>query len=141
MARITIHNATEITAEGNRTRGNAKAVFCITTGDIYASATDAAEILGCAPSSVSWVATGRMKQCKGLRLCYVANITEHLEEIAECARARQTKVTAYDAIIAEQKTRANAQANYEKAMARREKLRQSTHHSLPFLPEAFRVLP
>ena len=140
MARIRIHNATEITAEGNRTRGNAKAVFCITTGDIYASATDAAEILGCAPSSVSWVATGRMKQCKGLRLCYVANITEHLEEIAECARARQTKVTAYDAMIAEQNARANAQANLEKAMARREKLQAEMAKNDALIAEAQRYL-
>ena len=140
MARIRIHNTTELNAEGNRTNGNAKAVFCITTGDVYASASDAAEIIGCAQSTVSWAATGRMKRCKGLRLCYVANITEYLEEIAECARARQTKVTAYDAIIAEQSARANAQANLEKAMARRAKLQAEMEKNNALIAEAQRLL-
>ena len=140
MATIRIHNATDINAEGNRTNGNAKAVFCITTGDIYASASDAAEILGCAKSTISWAATGRMKKCKGLRLCYVSNITEYLEEIAECARARQTKVNAYNAIIAEQNAKAKAQANLEKAMARREKLQAEMAKNDALIAEAQRYL-
>jgi hypothetical protein len=140
MPTIRIHNATHINAEGNHTRGNAKAVFCITTGDIYASVTDAAESLGCTPSSVSWAITNRMKTCKGLRFCPVSKITEYLEEIAEYARARQTKVTAYDAIIAEQNARANAQANLEKAMARRTKLLAEIAKNDAMIAEAQRYL-
>ena len=140
MARIRIHNTTELNAEGNHTNGNAKAVFCITTGNVYASTIDAAEKIGCSQNNVSTAARGKIKTCKGLRLCYVSHITEHLDEIAECARARQTKVTAYNAIIAEQTARANAQANYEKALARREKLQAEMAKNDALIAEAQRYL-
>lgn len=140
MARIRIHNATHINAEGNHIRGNAKAIFCITTGNVYASTIDAAEKIGCSQSNVSWAARNEGKTCKGVRICYMSEITEHLEEIAECARARQEKVTAYDAIIAEQSARANAQANLEKAMARREKLQAEIAKNDALIAEAQRYL-
>lgn len=136
MATIRIHNTTEVTGQGTRTRGNAKPVFCITTGEIYTSAADAAEIIGCSQGNVSWAATGRMKTCKGLRLCYIADIVEHLEEIASIARERNVKVVAYDRIAAREEAIRKANENRAIHQAKCEKLRKQLEKEMELLAEA-----
>ncbi len=117
MALITIQNTSNINAEGTRTNRNRKPVFCITTGIMYASASDAAEQIGCTQSTMSWALTGRMRTCKGMRFCYVAEIIDHLEEIAGIARQRAEKETTYKVI-------AEANANIVKHQAKCEQLRR-----------------
>ena len=96
---VNIQNKSEIKAEGNRTNGNCKPVYCITTGEIFASATDAAEAIGVTQGAISWVLTGKANTCKKKRFCYVSKIAEHLDEIAEVNRSRTSKINAYDEII------------------------------------------
>jgi hypothetical protein len=136
MATIRIHNVSNINAEGTRTNGNCKAVFCITTGEVYASARDAAEIIGCNPSNVSWAATGRMNTCKGLRICYIADIIEHLDEIASIARERNNKVVEYNKIIAKEEAARKARENLVKRQAKCEMLRQQLEKEMTLLAEA-----
>lgn len=99
---INIHEKSTIKATGKCYGGNCKPVFCITTGEVFASLTDAAESIGATPSSMSWAVTGRMKTCKGKRFCLISNVTEYLDEIAETIRIREEKIAKYDAIIAEE---------------------------------------
>ena len=97
-----IQNASIINVEGNRNHKNCKAVYCITTGEVYASVLDAAEKNGVSKSAMSWAISGHSKTCKGKRFCLVHQIVEHLDEIAENSRAREAKVVAHDAMIAKQ---------------------------------------
>lgn len=83
MKRINVQNESNVRAEGHRVKGNCKPVFCITTGEVFTSVSDAAEKLGVTSSTVSWVITGRMATCKGVKLCLISDVVEHLDEIAE----------------------------------------------------------
>lgn len=124
MAIIRIQNTSNINAEGTRTNRNRKPVFCITTGIMYASASDAAEKIGCTQGNMSWALTGRMRTCKGMRFCYVAEIIDHLEEIADIARKRAEKETAYNAIVAKEEAFKKANENVAKHQAKCEELRR-----------------
>ena len=97
-----IQNASIINVEGNRNHKNCKAVYCITTGEVYASVLDAAEKNGVSQSAMSWAVSGHSKTCRGKRFCFIHQIVEHLDEIAENNRAREAKVVAHDAMIAKQ---------------------------------------
>ena len=103
MKNITITKQAHAQAIGHRSNGNCKPVFCITTGEIYASATDASEKLGVSLAVVTHAASGRLKTCKGKRYCYVQHIMQYLEEIAENTRVREEKVAAYDKIVGKEK--------------------------------------
>lgn len=105
---INIRKATNIKAIGHHSNGNSKPVFCITTGVIYASATDAAKQNGTTVASISMVTTGKTKSCKGKRFCFVADVLDHIDEIAENLTARNAKVEAYDAIMAKQRAEREA---------------------------------
>lgn len=94
---INIQNASNVTVVGHRTSKNCKAVYNITTGEIYASCLDAAEAIGSTHGAASQALTGKTKTCKGMRLCYVSKMMDHLEEITEMNRIRAAKVAAYDA--------------------------------------------
>lgn len=124
MALITIQNTSSINTIGTRTNGNRKPVFCISTGIMYASASDAAEKIGCSQGNMSWALTGRMRTCKGMRFCYVTEIIDHLEEIADIARKRAEKEIAYDAIVAKEKAIKEANDNLARHQAKCEELRR-----------------
>lgn len=101
---ITVQNSSEIkNVQGESRNGNVKPVFCIDTGEVFASVTDAAIAANANPSTMSWCLTQRQKTCKGKRYCYLSKVTEHLDEISESMRERETKVKAYDELIAELK--------------------------------------
>ena len=101
---ITVQSASEIkNVRGESRNTNAKPVFCIDTGEVFASVTDAAIAANANPSTMSWCLTERQKTCKGKRYCYLSKVIEHLDEISECMRVRETKVKAYDKLIAELK--------------------------------------
>lgn len=97
-----IQNASIINVEGHRTSKHCKAVYCITTGEVYASVLDAAEANGVTQGAMSWALCGKSKSCKGKRYCFVSQIVEHLDEIASVNRAREAKVVAHDRMIAKQ---------------------------------------
>lgn len=136
--KLTMTKESRITAEGTRTSKNRKPIFNITTGDIYASSVDAAEKLGVNPSAISWVITGRMQQVKGMRLCPLANVTEHLEEIAVNMRAKNQKARLYDEAIAHQEAVKKANERYAYHQERYEKLKYKLEQETELLAVAER---
>ena len=101
---ITVQNSSEIkNVQGIPRNANAKPVFCIDTGEVFASVTDAAISAGAHLSTMVWNLTERQKTCKGKRYCYLSKVTEHLDEISESMRERETKVKAYDELVAQLK--------------------------------------
>lgn len=93
---INIQNCSNVTVLGHRENGNCKAIYNITTGEIYASVSDAAEIIGVTPASVSQCVLGLTNTCKGMRLCYLSKMTEYIEEITENNRVRYAEARAYN---------------------------------------------
>ena len=133
---ITIHNESKAKVEGLRRNANAKPVFCIDTGEVYSSVTDAAEAIGVHTSTLVWALTGRQKTCKGKRYCYVSHITEHLDEIANKMRERETKVQAYDEMIYAQHALQRAVENYESRKAKVEKIQHMLEKEKELLVQA-----
>lgn len=83
---ININNPVSIqNVLGMHTHYLCKPVINITTGEVYASALDAAKILNVAASTVSYACTGRLRVCKGYELRYIdhasGNINVLLAEI------------------------------------------------------------
>lgn len=98
MKRINVQNESNVRAVGEHIKGNCKPVFNITTGEVYTSLSDAAEKLGASKGNMSMVVTGKVRAYKGIKLCYVAKITEHIEEISESINKKNAvykKVTAW----------------------------------------------
>lgn len=133
---INIQNATNVNAIGHRNGKNCKAVYNITTGEIYTSGIDAANALDVDPSCVSGALTGKSKTCKGMRLCLVSRMMEYLEEITEQNRIRVAKVAAYDAMMAEQNAKKMAQENFTKHKARCEELQAKLEKEMQLMQEA-----
>ena len=122
MKNITITKNSTVKANGTRSHANCKPVYCITTGKVYASALDAAEELGVSHSVLSMAAAGKLRTCKGERYCYINQVMNHLEEIAECSRVRAVKVAEYDKIVGKQQ-KVNALAERKAKLAKmKEKL-------------------
>ena len=69
---------------GKRTNGNCKPVLCITTGQIFASGYDAAEITGVHQSCISAVCRGKQKVANGMEFCFVHQAVENIDAIAAC---------------------------------------------------------
>ena len=113
--KVTIQNCSKVTVIGQSTRRNCKAVYNITTGDIYASVLDAANTLGVSSSAVSIALDDdKPRTCNGMRLCFLSKMTEHLEEITEQNRVRSAKVAAYDADVERRNAIAKAQVDVQK---------------------------
>lgn len=139
---INIQNAAYVTAIGHHSGKNSKAVYNITTGEFYASGLDAATKLEVEPTTVSAALNGRLKTCKGMRLCFVSKIMEYLEEInqvnikrAERERINAEKIAAYDAIIAEQKAKEEALKKIEESKVKCAELRQQLEEETSRLEE------
>lgn len=116
--KITVTNKSEIIAQGQSINGNRKPVFCITTGEIFASVIDTAKAIGSAQSTLSTHLAGITAHCKGMRFCFLSEVTEHLDEIATEFRIRNEKVEAYNKILAEQE--AIRKANEERERRKEE---------------------
>ena len=136
MTKIHIQQESFIKAHGVHTRRNHKPVLCITTGEIYASVLDAAEVNGVSYSAMSLACCGKSVKCKGKRFCFVANVTEHLDEIAECIRIREAKVKAYDEIYAKQEAVRKAKERYNHHMNRVAELEQQLATEREFMLKA-----
>lgn len=98
---VKIQNASEITnVQGMPRNRNAKPVICLDTGEVFASARDAAESAGAHPSTMSWALTERQNTCKGKRYCYLSKVTEHLDELTTNIQTMSEKAKKYDELVA-----------------------------------------
>lgn len=136
MTKIHIQQESFIKAHGVHARKNHKPVLCITTGEIYASVLDAADANGVTIGSMSWACCGKTHKCQGKRFCFVANVTEHLDEIAECLRIREAKASAYDKICAKKEALNKAQAKYDHYTQRVADLQQQLETEREFMLKA-----
>ena len=121
---INIQKCSNVTVVGHHNHKNCKPVYCITTGEMYASAIDAANANGVCVSPMSAALTGKTKTCNGKRFCYVSKMMEHLEEINEANRIRIAKVAAYDADEKRRNALAAAEADVQKWEAKVAELRE-----------------
>lgn len=114
---ITIHDKKELKVTGTHISKNNKPVFCITTGEIFASISDAAEANNVHITSISNVVLGKTKTCNGKQFCLVTKLTDHADEIAEAIQYKHSKASKYDAIVAEQERVRKIHENHEKRKA------------------------
>ena len=96
----TIQNESKIKAIGVLTHGACKAVICIDTGEVYASATDAARENGISVHSISKNCLGKIEKSGGKRYCYVKDVIEHLGELTGQIILLSEKANKYDALTA-----------------------------------------
>ena len=127
MKNITIKEAAKIDAKGNLTSRKCKPVICIDTGEVYTSATDAAQANGTTVFGISQTCLGKTKTAKGKRFCYVQDFPEHLADITARISSMnkgyeemEAKAKAYDAILAEQEAKAKAAEDERKAKEKAE---------------------
>ena len=121
---ITLTEVATIDANGKARTKGAKPVFCITTGEVYASATDAAEANGVSIYAISTCCLGKVRTSNKKRFCYVKDIHNHLQEIAVNMQTRESKVKAYDEIMYHNQAIENATAKLEKHKENLLKLKQ-----------------
>ena len=147
MKKIIITSESMMTAEGKATNANRKPVYNITTGDVYTGVMDAAEKLGVHFTAVSSACLGKSKTCKGYRLCFVADMPRHYEEIAKRTREMHPDWLAAEEQRAEerrleeehkleQKRQAEEQKRIEKAKANYAKWIAKHNKTLSGLEEA-----
>lgn len=110
---------------GTRTNRNCKQVICIETGEIYNSATDAAEKLGCSVDNVSSCCRGKSRLCKGKHLSYISHTSEnvnalasHIRKISSNHSELEQKAALWDAYQAEQEAIRKANETHELALAK-----------------------
>ena len=130
----TIIKTTEISINTKpRRKGNAKPVFCITDGTLYASATDAAIANNVHHTMMSQVCRGKVSTAKGKQYCYVKDLANHLIQLSESVKDLYTDASIYRAqkaeeerIEAERKAKEEAERKRTERIAtikeRREKL-------------------
>ena len=95
MQNIIIQNEATIKAKGTHKSKLCKPVICIETGEVYASATDAADRIGVHYSMMSAACTGKVKSCKGNHYCYLNAALENLDAVMH--RLRQAAAMEEDA--------------------------------------------
>ena len=80
----TIVTKTEVKLDSKpaRTR-NAKPVYCITDGKVYASGLDAAEAAGVYRTAISAACIGRLKTVKGKKYCFVSDMQVRILDISD----------------------------------------------------------
>lgn len=106
---ITIQRKAIIRGKGKSCNGNTNAVLCISTGDVFTSCTDAAMNADVTQGHMSNVCRGNGYSVKGKRYCYVKDINEHLDEVAESIR----KANMYDEFMTKEEKRKELVANVE----------------------------
>jgi predicted transcriptional regulator len=142
---INIQKCSNVTVNGVHGGRNSKSVYNITTGDFYASVLDTANTIGVSQGAVSFALNDKERRtCKGMRLCFVSKIMEHLEEInqenikrRERDRMKDEKIADYEKLLAEKEERRKAQeelarleAEQMELLRQQEELRQKTEAKL-----------
>ena len=125
---INIQHEANIKAKGEHTQKNAKAVICIETGEVYASAMDAAAQVGAHITTISAVCLGKIRTYKGKHYCYLSRVNENLDSIV--TRLRETSAVEEDAkkwqaYQAEQEAIRKAEEERLEAIRRAEEKRQA----------------
>ena len=92
---INIQNEANIKAEGKLSCHRCKPVICIETGEVFTSATDAAEKAGMTLTAMSNHLVGKTRAAKGKHYCYLSRATENLDAIV--TRLRETSAVEDDA--------------------------------------------
>lgn len=126
MKNIIINNESTIKADGIHTNGSCKPVICIDTGEVFTSATDAAEKIGVHFSTMSATCLGKIKTCKGKRYCYLANVSENLDALT--ARIKylnelEAKAKAWDDLKAKEEAARKAEEERLEAIRKAEEER------------------
>lgn len=98
---VVIQRKAIIRGKGKSCNGNTNAVLCISTGDVFTSCTDAANHADVTQGHMSSVCRGNGHSVKGKRYCYVKDINEHLDEVAESIR----KANMYDEFMTKEEKR------------------------------------
>lgn len=106
---ITIQRKAIIRGKGKSCNANTNAVLCISTGDVLTSCTDAANHADVTVGFMSNVCRGYSASAKGKKYCYVKDINEHLDEVAESIR----KANMYDEFMTKEEKRKELVANVE----------------------------
>ena len=101
---VKIQNASEIkNAKGEVRNKNAKPVICLDTGEVFTSATDAAEANGVTIYSISMNCLGKTMRSNGKRFCYIQNVNEHLDELTTVLQNLSDKANKYNEIVTQPK--------------------------------------
>ena len=137
---INIQKNATIEVHGTHTAKNHKPIFCITEFKAYASVTDAANAIGVKVSTLSHALTRKHHSCRGLKFCFVSEMAEYFEEIAEAGRKFIEKANAYDIIVAEKEKLRKAKEDKEKHEAKLVELRKAIEEETRLLAEANTII-
>lgn len=124
MKKIIISNESVMSAEGKRTSKNCKPVYCIDDGKVYASVMDAADEIGVHFTTLSCACLGKTKTCKGKRYCFVSDMSERYEEIAQHTREMHADYVAAEAKRLEEARKEEERKQEEARLAREQKHRE-----------------
>lgn len=150
---ITLHEKKEINVEGIYTSKSCKPVFNMSTGKIYASGLATCDAIGAYPADLSRHLHGMTKTIKGMRFCFVSEVSDHVDEIAyiisakqetidtqaETIRTQEELIAQLRAVVAtyeaEQETKRAAKAELERRKAEYETKRQALEEEARALQE------
>lgn len=126
---LIIHEKATVEVEGIHNQKNHKPVFCLETGEIFVSVTDAAKAKGVCMDMMSKTCLGKTRSCKGQHFFYVSKATENLNLIAmhmrnlatENARLR-VKADLYDEWYAEQEAKRRAEEEEKQRKLMKQKM-------------------
>lgn len=119
---IIINEKATATAKGTKRNKNAKPVMCIETGEIFTSATDAGIAYGVGVDCISVNCLGKTKTCKGKHFCYLDQMPEHIDNVANYIQTIVHKAKLYDEMMAEKEKKSRLQAELAKAKEAYDKL-------------------
>ena len=118
-----ITNTTEVTLDTKPVRNkNAKSVYCISDGNVYASGIDAAEKEGVSPNAIYLACHGKSKTCNGKLWCFVKDMHIRILDISNATKELVKDADVYRKQEAERKAKeAHKQAlhNLEERMIKR----------------------
>jgi DNA repair ATPase RecN len=123
MKKINIQHEANIDAQGSLNSKHCKPVICLETGDVYSSATDAAEAVGVSLGSMSGHLTGKNKSVKGKHYCYLSRVSESLNSIVTRLREAsemEVKAKMWDEMIAAQEEARKEKERRASAIAKAE---------------------
>lgn len=102
----TITTTTEITIDTKPVRNkNAKSVYCISDGNIYASVLDTAIAENIVSSAISSVCRGKLKTANGKQFCFVKDMPSRILDISNTTKELVKDANIYRTQEAERKVK------------------------------------